>query len=536
MFDSPKYLKIRNGVFIDISSNAKFYKFMMLIDTWEGRVYNDFVVEVSGENKRKVARIYHGRRGYVQLKRELQILSKMCIPQVFGIDKSNVTTGLIFHGDEYMSSLQPLKRAAFFIRYVSHYIDTLEYLCLHIQSLRATINIHKPENIPIEKHGVMENQLKLPGQQGFVDFYVNSNGILNTMVSNSIISRPHIQQISACHYAFLSFRYMSHWWEPDVMAIITFVVISISFNKNSTAIHDTVTQTYFTGNHCVFKLKTDTVTLATLKLNADYQNISFWGNFHISDDNYHNWLYQAPQILENHAVIHNNIGNYLGIVSDVNIHIRITIFFSEINHYLESKTDAEVYLFISDPGIDPVDGKVSEPHIFWSLDKSGSEPLTEFSAALKGLSSSDVTMELMVGYWDRFYYEAFRDLYKMHGPMTSDFSQHVDRSELECGEQDRTRKSSSNIEDSVGIEYFKTLHEVAKHEEQQTFIWRTRPGNSSILESFLEDGFAVLGTVYDTRERRRRQKEIHEAGLFQRTDKDEWETISHADIDGATRF
>ncbi|KAF8992559.1 hypothetical protein BDQ17DRAFT_204623 [Cyathus striatus] len=98
-----------------------------------GCVYKDFVVEVSGEDKRKVARIYHGRRGCTQLKKELEMLSKMwphpSIPQIFGIYKSNDTTGLIFHDDgtrqrcwEYMQTLRPLQRAAFFIRYLSDYI------------------------------------------------------------------------------------------------------------------------------------------------------------------------------------------------------------------------------------------------------------------------------------------------------------------------------------------------------------------------------------------------------------------------------
>ncbi|KAF8980159.1 hypothetical protein BDQ17DRAFT_953594 [Cyathus striatus] len=113
----------------------------------KGSLYYDFIVEVSGENKRKVAWIYHGQRGGMQLKKELEMLSKMwphpSIPQVFGIYKSNDTIGFVFHGDstrtmishacltsdldigtyqrhsEYMQSLQPLQCAAFYILYVS---------------------------------------------------------------------------------------------------------------------------------------------------------------------------------------------------------------------------------------------------------------------------------------------------------------------------------------------------------------------------------------------------------------------------------
>ncbi|KAF8990346.1 hypothetical protein BDQ17DRAFT_370111 [Cyathus striatus] len=70
----------------------------------KGSLYDDFIVEVSGENKRKVARIYHGQRGCARLKKELEILSKLwphpSIPQVFGIYKSKDTIGLVFHGDD----------------------------------------------------------------------------------------------------------------------------------------------------------------------------------------------------------------------------------------------------------------------------------------------------------------------------------------------------------------------------------------------------------------------------------------------------
>ncbi|KAF8987660.1 hypothetical protein BDQ17DRAFT_1334941 [Cyathus striatus] len=438
----------------------------------KGNLYDDFIVEVSGENKRKVAQIYNGRRGRVQLKKELEMLSKMCVPQVFGMYKSNNTVGLVFHGDgiyqrcsEYMQSLQPLQRAAFYIQYVSHYIDTLEYLCQHIQSLRTGPTIEN-KNV-----GIMEDKVALPAQQGILNFYVDSHGTLKSVVSNSIISQPHFsmaQVISACYDAFLSVIqtediYMSqksecyighpvilHWNYHYIHYILGHVkIIQRNFDSSSWFCSSNLfyQETSYLNHLTCFKLSSYAVTAFK---NADHhESISIVENYHITEDTYHDWLHEASQILEEHAfipVIHNindTKRNYLGIaqsncpkVSSVEIYIEITTFFSAILHYVENNKDAEVDLFISDPGIDPVDGMVLEPHIFWSLEKSGAKPLTEFSATLIGLSAcANVAMTLKISYWDKFYYEALRGLYKMCGLTTSDVSRHIGRSELKSSIQ-----------------------------------------------------------------------------------------------------
>ncbi|KAF8998169.1 hypothetical protein BDQ17DRAFT_827218 [Cyathus striatus] len=89
-----------------------------------------------------------------------------------------------------------------------------------------------------------------------------------------------------------------------------------------------------------FKLKTNPITLATFR-SADYQNISFHGNCRLSSDAYRDWLYAAPKVLENHAFIH-DASNNLGIVSQVEIQIGITVLVSRLIHYVEDNRDTEV--------------------------------------------------------------------------------------------------------------------------------------------------------------------------------------------------
>ncbi|KAF8992824.1 hypothetical protein BDQ17DRAFT_1332037 [Cyathus striatus] len=68
----------------------------------------DYVVELSGENKRRTARIYRGPSRYDILQMELEILAKLwphpSIPQVFGIYELIDTVGLVFN-DNGISTL-----------------------------------------------------------------------------------------------------------------------------------------------------------------------------------------------------------------------------------------------------------------------------------------------------------------------------------------------------------------------------------------------------------------------------------------------
>ncbi|KAF8991175.1 hypothetical protein BDQ17DRAFT_1371070 [Cyathus striatus] len=242
MLNAAKNFVIQNGVFIDVGGNAKLFskklfstpsrglryadksksntrnlrlqqKMSQLISDYQQfrrgdikiiecidepvqakSVCNDFVIQVLGENTKRAARIYRGKTGYNQLKMELELLSKMWphpnIPQVFGIYKSNDTTGLIFYGDgirlrckEYMFSLQPLQRAAFFIKYVLDYINTFEYLGRHINSITS----HYENKLYLG--GVMNHlSSRSENNPGVVDFYVDSSGRLNAVLSISIHS------------------------------------------------------------------------------------------------------------------------------------------------------------------------------------------------------------------------------------------------------------------------------------------------------------------------------------------------------------
>ncbi|KAF8989303.1 hypothetical protein BDQ17DRAFT_1478701, partial [Cyathus striatus] len=167
-----------------------------------------------------------------------------------------------------------------------------------------------------------------------------------------------------------------------------------------------------------------------------------------------------------------------------------------------------------------------EPHIFWSLERSGAKPLTDFSATLIGLSTcANVAMTLKISYWDKFYYEALHDLYKMCGIITPDVLRHIGQSELASSKQGQEKKKHT--------EWW--LHPIFKKQTSYIIEWHFVSPDISLLSwigiTTLEDGFAVLGTVYDTREQRSHCKEIYEAGLSHSADKDEWEKISHADID-----
>ncbi|KAF8992561.1 hypothetical protein BDQ17DRAFT_1413326, partial [Cyathus striatus] len=618
------------------------------------KVYDDVVVEVTGETKKRAARIYYGQHGHSQLRLELQLLSKLYphprIRQVFGIFKCNDTTGLVFHDDgthqrhrDYMVSLQPLQRATFSIKYMADYIDTFEYLRRHLKSLSATFRVYK--DIPIVRVGAVRDQLELVGWQlGSVDCYVDSRGNLNAVLSIFIrdfrqdtynhyqnigntwnTERPPVENlsqrdcelihkilnndsfistsqlgmselISICHRTFLSVMktriIMTHQCHHNIECFLGHPVIvwpgpvgyhfyrihylyghfeGVHQNINSNSWYHNPEffdrESSCANQFTCFKLKADAITPANF-INADNRNISFSNYYSIFDDTfYHNWLYQAPQILESHAFIHNNNAlNYLGIVSGVTIVINITICSSIFIHYMENNPDTEIYLFISDWTIDPLDGRVSEPDIYWSLDKSGRESLTEYSAALRGLSGANITLNLEIRYWDKFYYDALCDLYKMCRITTSDgsdVSQHIKPSKFKLNKQEQRRKSYLYTED-IGATYLKTEHERVKHEERlswpyvywyqrssyavdscMTYSWveerystQVKSPNISHLSwigiTILEDCFRQIGTVLETRYVRNKQRKYHETFIAECSHaayEEDWENITCMDVD-----
>ncbi|KAF8982753.1 hypothetical protein BDQ17DRAFT_1336766 [Cyathus striatus] len=486
MFDRAKSFVIQNGAFIENLYVKKVYRRSLRFQEKLREKWHEFIMD-GADVWWDYTLISHYVSYMIskQLKNELELLSKMCIPQIFGVYKSNDTTGLVFHDDgtntttldafltpnynvlgtrrrcwEYMQNMQPLKRAAFLIGYIiSNIYDHLVYnlegstgeIDFYIDSsgkLNAVLSIyiHDSQRDDYPRHrevtyDVMNTQ-KLPGDLPKSNFEL-LHKILNY---DGIISRdPHYGQ--AQREIPLKFVICPEWYcDQDL------------FYQEPSRVNQ------FT--RFKFNFKPDAITLATFNGNEYYKDLSFWTNYHISDSTSQRWLYHASQILKTYAIIHDNHAiNYLGIVSGVRVQVDIPIFLSRVIRYVESNKDTEVYLFISHPGIDPVHGKVIEPHIFWSLDKSGTKPLTEFSAALKGLLGANVTMRPVVYHWDKFYYEGLYDLHKMCGIITSNVSRYVGPSKLKHNsKQEQLRNSPSYIEDA-GINYLKTQHKLVKDRE-----------------------------------------------------------------------
>ncbi|KAF8998150.1 hypothetical protein BDQ17DRAFT_1329000 [Cyathus striatus] len=397
----------------------------------------------------------------MRLKMELEFLSKLCphpsIRQVYGIFKCNDATGLVFHDDgthqrygEYILSMQPLQRAAYSIKYVRDYIDTNIYL-------------HKYSNVfqnsgggPCHSFGNVPDQFINGSDEspGVIEFYINSSGRLNTVLSQWNTRRPPgnisqsdfsliekiinhdciipqsrvsmAQLISTLHNTFLSVAGTKKipndgksneciLGRPVIVrrhqGIDTISYLSVYFKVTPQTFESDTQWDFPPGlffgvslrvrQYTCFKLNTNAIPLVTF-MNEDCQ---------------------TPQVLENYTFIHDPID--FGIVSGIKITINITMYFSHLIRCMESNKDSEVYLFVSDPGIDPVDGRVSaELHIYWSLDKSGTEPLPAFSAALNGLFITEIDIRpYEITYWDKFYYEALGDFYKMCKTSTYDVSQ-----------------------------------------------------------------------------------------------------------------
>ncbi|KAF8991520.1 hypothetical protein BDQ17DRAFT_1370647, partial [Cyathus striatus] len=88
--------------------------------------------------------------------------------------------------------------------------------------------------------------------------------------------------------------------------------------------------------------------------------------------------------------------------------VEIDILLQPLMRYLKRNPNSEIYLFISNPKVYEANGGVSLLDAYWSLDNSGVETLSEFSASSIGLPV--VRMPLVISshisYWDKYYYES----------------------------------------------------------------------------------------------------------------------------------
>ncbi|KAF8991519.1 hypothetical protein BDQ17DRAFT_1332813 [Cyathus striatus] len=216
MFNAATNFVIQNGVFIEMKDNAKLYAKKLLNPArdiqlsnyrrirrgdihlqeqiWNvevhgriGNVWDEYVVEVSAESKSKVARIYQGRDAYALFKRELEVLSKLWIRQIFGVYESNDVFGFVYHDDgmrrrynEYVLHLNTLQRVAFSIKYSSD-------IRLHQRQVNRQMRYYTLQG---ELHDTLSHTA--PNCIYFMDIYVDAYGRLSTVLS--------IREPSPVHY------------------------------------------------------------------------------------------------------------------------------------------------------------------------------------------------------------------------------------------------------------------------------------------------------------------------------------------------
>ncbi|KAF9008022.1 hypothetical protein BDQ17DRAFT_184342 [Cyathus striatus] len=175
MFDAAKNFVIQHGVFIEVRDNARLYASKLckhprsktsnspldarfskyrrirqgdikLVDSvgkyWQPQntddAHDDYIVEVAGENRKRMARFYNGESAYARFEIQLDVLSNLMHPriaQVFGVCYPTDSPGMIFHDDgmyrgfsEFALSLGPFRRAAFCMKYTEEYFDATSYL------------------------------------------------------------------------------------------------------------------------------------------------------------------------------------------------------------------------------------------------------------------------------------------------------------------------------------------------------------------------------------------------------------------------
>ncbi|KAF8986387.1 hypothetical protein BDQ17DRAFT_1376184 [Cyathus striatus] len=582
----------------------------------------DCIVEVVGENKKRTARIYHGQSGYTRFRKELDILAKLwshpSIFQVFGICEVKDTIGIVFHDDgirqrqgKYALSLKPLHRAAFYIKYILEYHDTIKYLRTNIRRIL---------------HGfILDDKLcEHEGAYTYVtDFYVDSYGNLKAILS---VHNPYIPDGFGYGYIVGSFTsqnipqlsgsdlgvIQSILKNDDITSPIRFRIIEVTLHRAFLTVKvETMTRNRFecyldcsvmilnnnlhpyvaghfkvvhqhdfkrkttwqiqrnkifqkhqvrVGELTRFQLTNESITPEVCK-KVYHQQIQVHGCCEILDDAYHtSWLAQVPHILEGCGFLAANDPFGLGMVSRVDITLDINILFPPLIGLMENSPQRDVYLFISDPEIDKVNGKVYPPHVYWSLDRSGTKPLSEYFATSNGLTISNIRLNPWVSYWEKFYYEALRDFYNACGIHVSDVFSLLCLPELTSGlRAESFIKSSSYIEEIDGIDYYKTKNEFRISQELPRYLIRrnnitidvtkkTKPTDQYIMKiespdisslawigiTSLEDCFGILSTVYETKyvqaiRRKNYHQYLCEHELRCRKE-DEWEEITHTEL------
>ncbi|KAF8992553.1 hypothetical protein BDQ17DRAFT_1332221 [Cyathus striatus] len=425
----------------------------------DGYTSNDFVVEVSGESRKKVARIYNGQRGYADGIHAYLVLDTSLT--------SDLEVGIRRRHGEYMLSLQPLQRVAFVIKYISDYIDTFKYFGQYINSISESYDFEF-------KFGNVLDRLKVNSEEnlGAIHFYVDSSGRLNTVLSkisgilrglrnlsrsdlelinailndDKFVSRPSLCGRDATPIVFITIpiEFATYLVIPELFRKLQFMVLLLKlFHRN--VLHE--------YQYTRFKLKMDAITLG----NIDHCKISFRGFCSISENSYQSWLHEAPKILETyHAIIHDNHAiNLLGIVSGVEIIIKIDISLSPLIRYMDSsKAGAGVYFYISNPRIDLwMEGFLNRIFIgHWTSQELATFGIfcsIERTLQCKHKPSSNNSL------LDKFYYEALYDLYKPSEP-------------FKLNKKEQLRNSSPYIED-IDIDYIKSRHELKKCREMKYF-------------------------------------------------------------------
>ncbi|KAF8994281.1 hypothetical protein BDQ17DRAFT_1331210 [Cyathus striatus] len=360
MFDTARNFVIQNGVFIDVSGNAKLYAKRFFPKSSHGPQYTDKLESSTNKLDSGNAHLLLNMKSMVISWSNFQGKPRKEQHGSIEGEADTLNTSKIW-GIYRISPTHPscCLQYQIYVRLYSTFID------------------RSYSDVPGAYSESLEDCTPLYDSTGFIDFYVNSHGNLNAVLSVGSLG---VNDHNNNNYHQRQFKYLlGHpvivWPGPmptnsDCIHDISgqFGSILQNFTSSSWLCRFNFSNLFYLEPSRVhqfmcFELKTNSITAAIFR-NADNQNISFSKHYSISVDTYHNWLYQVPQILENCAIIHDNDDfNLLGIVSGVLVTININIFLAPLAYYLQSNTDAEVYLFISNL-IDPKNGKASEPHIY----------------------------------------------------------------------------------------------------------------------------------------------------------------------------
>ncbi|KAF8984974.1 hypothetical protein BDQ17DRAFT_1436809 [Cyathus striatus] len=293
---------------------------------------------------------------------------------------------------------------------------------------------------------------------------------------------------------------------------------------------------------------------------VDHKKINIFGRSD-SDDVIHTWLPQVPRILQNYWSLADNIPFIMGIVSGVEITLGIDIFLSPLIRFMQESPKTEIYLFASDLRIDQANGRLLPLNVYFSLDKMGTERLSELYAASIGLTITSTELSPLISYWETFYYEALCDFYDSCGLKTFDIYMLLGIPNLATRKADTFPKSSAYMENIDSVGYLKTKNEIKRDKE---ILWHPRergnfdikwikgynlmdkyismvkaPDTISSLAwigiSALEDCLGLIGTVYETKfvqimrrnnyDQYRRQVELRYIMEIE-----EWEEITNTDV------